>query len=106
MKKRKDIFSDMEGEGAHQICSFMWADNFWIMSHSKENLEHMLCDLIEESGRWDLEPKPASLWWTMTYEPEEKVDLILGTALGCYKFFSEEKFKNLGCVMNRQGKNV
>ena len=104
MKKRKVILLDMEGERAHQICSFVWADNFWIMSHSKENLEHMLRDLIEEAGRWDLEPKPASLWWTSTYEPEEKVDMILGTTLGCYKFPFEDKFKILGCVMNRQGK--
>ena len=26
MKKR-------EG-GSHQICSFMWADNYWMMSHA------------------------------------------------------------------------
>ena len=43
--------------------SFMWADNFWIMSHSKENLEQILRDLIEEASRWDLKPKPASLWY-------------------------------------------
>ena len=36
MKKRMGDLLDVEGERAHQICSFMWADNFWIMSHSKE----------------------------------------------------------------------
>ena len=50
-KKRMGILTDFEGEKAHQICSFMWADNFWIMSHSKKNLEQMLRDLIEEASR-------------------------------------------------------
>ena len=39
----------------HQICSFMWADIFWIMSHSKEIVEQMFRDLIVEASRWDLE---------------------------------------------------
>ena len=34
-------------------CSFMWADNFWMMSHSKKHLEQMLKDLIEEAARVD-----------------------------------------------------
>ena len=41
---------DLKGERAHQICSFMWADNCWILSHSKENLQHMLRELIEEAS--------------------------------------------------------
>ena len=28
----------------------MWADNFWIMSRSKQNLEQMLRDLIDEAS--------------------------------------------------------
>ena len=55
----------------------MWADNFWIMSHSKRNLEQMPWDLIEEAARWDLVPKLATLWWTSTYEPEEMCDLSI-----------------------------
>ena len=39
----------------HRICSFTWADNFWIMSHSKEHLERMLKDLIEEAN-WTWNP--------------------------------------------------
>ena len=62
------------------------AGNFWIMSHSKKYLEQMLEDLIEEAGKVDLEPKPASLCWTSTYASEEKEDMILGTSRGCYKF--------------------
>ena len=60
------------GEKAHQICSFMWTDNFWIVSHSKRNWEQLLRDLIEEAEKWDLAPKLASLWWTSTYEEEER----------------------------------
>ena len=40
------------------------ADYFWILSHSKENLERMARDLIEEANRWDLVPNSATLWWT------------------------------------------
>ena len=60
-------------EGRHQICSFVWADNFWIVSHSKENLEQMQRDFLEEADKWDLVPKPASLWWTSTCNSEEKL---------------------------------
>ena len=86
IKRRNDILMNMEDERAHQICSSMWADNFWILCHSKENLEQMLRDHIEEASRCDLEPKPASLCWISTYASEEKNDMILGTSTGCYKF--------------------
>ena len=67
MKKRKGVLLEKEGEGVHQIFSFVWADNFWIMSHSKEHLEQILNDLIEEAGKVGLELKLASLWWTSTH---------------------------------------
>ena len=73
MMKRKGVPMDVE-EGVHQICSFM--------SRSKEHLEQMLKDLLEEAGKVDLEPKPASLWWTSTYA-SDKSDMILGTSQGC-----------------------
>ena len=66
-RKESGILLDLEGEAAHRTCSFMWADDFWIMSHSKENVEQMLRDLVVEASGWDLEPKPASLWSTSTY---------------------------------------
>ena len=106
IKKRKDILLDMEGERANQICNFMWTDSSWIMSHSKENSEQMSRDLVEEASRWDLEPKPANLWWTSTYASEEKNDMISGTSTACYKFPFEDTFNVLGCAMNRQEKNV
>ena len=78
-QKNMGLLLDSKGGKAHQICSFMWADNFWILSHSKSNLEQMLRNLMEEAGKWDLVPKPASLWWTSTYEPEERCDLSIDT---------------------------
>ena len=93
MKQRKGVLMDIEAEGGgeHQICSFMWADNFWVISHSKKHLEQMLFDLIEEAAEVDLEPKPASLWWTSTYASEEKEDMIPGTSKGCCKFPFEDE---------------
>ena len=70
----------------------------------QKNLEQMLRDLIE-AGRWDLVPKPASLWWTSTYDSEQKVGMSLCTTSGCHKFHSEEKFNILGYAMNPQGKS-
>ena len=67
------VILDLEGQITHQICSFMWADNHWVMSHSKAHLKRMIQDLNQEAERWDLEPKPASLWWTSIYDSEEKV---------------------------------
>ena len=64
----------------------------------------MLRDLIEEASRWDLEPELVSLWWTSTYDSEEKSDMNLGTTSGCYTFPFENKFKILSRAMNRQGK--
>ena len=40
-------------EGRHQICSFLCADENWIMSHlKKKSLEQMTKELIEEAERW------------------------------------------------------
>ena len=64
----------------------------------------MFKDFIEEAAEVDLEPKPASLWWTNTYASEEKEYMILGTPKGCYKIPFEGEFRLLGCMMNRQGK--
>ena len=86
MKKTRGILLDMEGERAHAICSFMWAGNFWIMSHSKEMLKQMLRDLLKKQADGTLEPSPASLWWTSTYDSEEKCDMIFGHIDGMFKF--------------------
>ena len=98
------VFVDFEGEKARQICSFMWADNFWILSHSKSTLEQMLRDLMEKAGMWDMVPERASLWWTSTCEPEQRSELSNDTKSGRHQFVFEEKFKISGCAMNRQEK--
>ena len=82
----------------------MWADNFWIMSHSISHLEQTLRDLIQEAEKWDLAPKPASLWWTSTYDSEEVIVLSINTKTGRHRFTFEEEFKILGCTAKRQGK--
>ena len=87
----------LKGEKAHQICSFMWTDNF---------LEQMLSDLIEEAEMWDLAPKLASLLLVSTYEEEERSEVLFATKGLMYKFSCREKFKILGCAMNRQGKSL
>ena len=102
MKQRKGVLMDIEeGGGERKICSFMRADNFWIISHSKKHLEQMLKDLIEEAAKVDMNPKPASLWCTSTYAYAKKEDMILGTSKGCYKFPLEDEFKILGYMMIR-----
>ena len=63
----------------------------------------MLRDLIEAAEKWDVAPKLASLWWTSTYEEEERSEVPVATTGLMYKFPCEEKFQILGCAMNRQG---
>ena len=43
------VIVNCDGGHAHQICSFMWADNYGIMSHSKTHLEQIKKDLLEEA---------------------------------------------------------
>ena len=70
MGEKMGVILDLEGQKAPQICSFMWEDNFLVMSHSKAHLEQMLKDLNQEAEGLDLETKPASLWWTSTSDTE------------------------------------
>ena len=59
--KRMTVHLD-EHRGEHlQICSVLWTDKYWVMSHSKEHLKRMLKDLIAEAERLDLEPKTCEL---------------------------------------------
>ena len=72
----------------HHICSFMWADNYWIISHSK-------------AQRWDLEPKPAGLWWTSTCA-HEMDDITLSTRAGHHKVPLEKCFKTRTCSSTKE----
>ena len=67
---------------------------------TKNHLEQMLMDLIQEAEKWDLAPKPTCLWWTSTYDSEEKIDLSMDPKTGRHRFPFEVKFKILGCAMN------
>ena len=67
-RKTWEVHSETCQCGQHQICSIMWADNFSVLSHSKMHLEQMMREVVEEAGRWNLEPKPTSLWWTSKAE--------------------------------------
>ena len=48
-ERKNGILLDLKRQRKHQICSFMWTDNFWVMSHSKSHLEQMLRDMIQEA---------------------------------------------------------
>ena len=53
---------------------------------------------------WDLAPKRASLWWTSTYDSEEKIDLSIFYQNRTTQILYLRNFKILGCTMIRQGK--
>ena len=69
-------------EDSTKVRSFMWADNCWIPSHSKEHQEPMMKEVLEEARRWGLEPKPASLWCTSTFACEEPENMAIMTEAG------------------------
>ena len=52
------------------------------MTHSKVHLEQMMREFIEEAERYDLEPKPASLWWSCTCADDTREDMMIKTAYG------------------------
>ena len=93
-------------KSVHQKCSFMWTDNFWIMSHSKEQLGHMLRDFIDEAVRVVLDPKPASLWWTSKFASEEKEDLILSTSKRSLQFSIWIRFQDTGMCDESSRENL
>ena len=45
--QRKGLYIENVQEGSHQICSFKWADNYWVLSQKKENLRQMMKELVE-----------------------------------------------------------
>ena len=42
------VILDLGGHQTHPICSFMCADNYWVMSQSRTHLEQILKDLIQK----------------------------------------------------------
>ena len=56
-KRRRRIHIDKRRGDSYQLCSILWADNWWwAMSHSTTHLEQVMKELIEGAERWDLEP--------------------------------------------------
>ena len=58
--KRISVFLDVNREGVHQACFFMWLEHFWIMSLRK--------------NAWS------------THASDDMSDMILGISTGCFKF--------------------
>ena len=86
----------------HKILQLYVGGKFWeFLSHSKSHLERMMKDLIEEAERWDLKPKPASLWWTSTDADEMLDQMETRTKTGLHKLPLDEKFKILEYTFNQ-----
>ena len=92
--------------GFRQICSCTSADNDWILSQSKENLEQMMRAVVDEVGRWDTEPKTTSMWWSSTHAEEVQENLVIDTATGQYKLPFVEKFKIFRACVQPRGENA
>ena len=52
-------------------------------------------DLIEEAERWDVEPKPASLWWTSPHADKMMDDIQIRRLTGPHKLLFEKKLNIL-----------
>ena len=52
-------------------------------------------------GAGDLEPKPASLWWTSTDADERMDDILIKTTTRLHKLPFEKKFKVLEYTFNQ-----
>ena len=105
MMKRNCVLLDVEEEGVHQICSFMWAEYFWITSHSKEHLEQMAKKIFfKKHVKWTWSPNQQVRGGQARMASEDTNDMLLGTWKGCYKFPCEDEFRILACAMNRQGR--
>ena len=44
-RERDGVHLDEHGRGSHEMCSILWADNYWVTSHLKQ----MMTQLIEEA---------------------------------------------------------
>ena len=82
---------------SHPICGILWAGNCRVISHSTEHLEQMMNKKNEEADTRDLEPKPASLWWSSTDAEEVKEDMTLETKEDC----TSSPFKNVAYMFRQ-----
>ena len=84
----------------------MWADNYWLFCYKREILVHMVNDIIEELLNLDMEPKPESLWWTSSYEEEDKLTFQVGGGGKDWELPFREVFEVLGYRFQRDGKGT
>ena len=77
-KNRMDIHLYNNQGGSPKICSAVWADMSWVMSHSKVHLEAMM-KLIGKSRKMGLGTKPASLWLSSTHAGEVEDEMAMKT---------------------------
>ena len=61
-------------------------------------------NLIEAAERQDVEPNPASLWWTSTTADEMMDDITISTRTGRHKIRNEKSFRFLGYSFNQAGR--
>ena len=60
----------------------------------KRHIKYAASCGIEEASRWDLVLEPASLWWTSTYDLEERCDLSIHTTSGCHNFLLKKSSRS------------
>ena len=84
----------------------MWADNCWLFCHNRENLVHMVNDIIEELLILGMEPKSESLWWTSSCEEEDQLTLKVGGGGKDWDLPYREVFEVLGYRFQRDGKGT
>ena len=60
------------------LRGMMWADNCWLFCDNKERWACMVNDIIQELLDLDMEPKPESLRWTITYKDGDRATLRVG----------------------------
>ena len=76
--QRKETVIWREFDNEYVLRSVMWADNCWLFCRDREFLVHMVNEIIEELLKLDIEPMPESLWWTSSFEEEDKLTLKVG----------------------------
>ena len=70
----------LKKSGRGQVWVFLVThDMEAVIKLAASDLEQMMKDLTEEAERWDLEPKPASLWWARTFADEKIEDMLFRT---------------------------
>ena len=71
-KKRMGAFLELEGQGHNRHAVFCGPTTFGLCPTPKVTSNRCCGICLEKAEKWDSAPKPTSLWWTSTYDPEER----------------------------------